>query len=295
MNVLIYNDLGASPNAVKHTHCTLASLLGQIYNIVQIDRKVLQSETWETDCAMLVMPGGRDLPYCKALNGKPNERIKKYVEAGGRYLGLCAGAYYASESIEFEKGRALMEIIQSRELEFYPGLCRGTTYPGFIYNSENGALSVTVKLEQQTLREFSTSYILKEIKMYYNGGGYFVHPECYDNVTVLCRYKDPSPLCASQDESDDLAAAVHCRVGLGHALLIGTHPEYNASPMNISSNEKIDSIFNDLITSENDRKRFLRAAFARIGLKVISTNIKDNNIIENNVNSDLISELLLRI
>ena len=61
-----------------------------------------------TSCPTLphpqVMPGGADRPYCAALNGEGNRRIRAFVEAGGAYLGLCAGAYYASQRVEFELG-----------------------------------------------------------------------------------------------------------------------------------------------------------------------------------------------
>lgn len=278
MNILVYSDLGASPNSVKHTVNTLKTLLGHVYDIMEIDRTVLQSEPWEVGCAMLVMPGGRDMPYCEALNGEPNARIRRYVQNGGKYLGLCAGAYYASTSIEFEKGRAVMEIIQARELGFYPGMSRGTVYPGFVYNSENGAKSVAVKLEPGLL----DPALPEQIKMYYNGGGYFVHPERYENVTVLCRYRDPSERCT--DEPEGPAAVVHCKVGKGHALLIGTHPEYDISSEELLSeahkSANVKTIINDLIVSEVHRKQFLRASFARIGLSVVPI---ENSIVKENV------------
>ncbi|RCH84391.1 biotin holocarboxylase synthetase, partial [Rhizopus stolonifer] len=276
MNILVYNDLGASPNSVRHTVSTLKSILGHAYDVIEIDRRVLQSEPWEVGCVMLVMPGGRDMPYCEALNGEPNGRIQRFVQGGGRYLGICAGAYYASASIEFEKGRALMEIIQERELGLYPGLSRGTAYPGFVYNSESGARSVTVSLCKDTLEEYYGTNVPQEINMYYNGGGYFVDPD-YDHVTVLCRYKDL-----------DAAAVVHCRVGMGHALLIGTHPEYDVSSDDLLSidehaSQSVRKILDDLVLSEVERKRFLRAAFARIGLSVVPLN---SNIVQENIMPD---------
>ncbi|ORE08940.1 class II aaRS and biotin synthetase [Rhizopus microsporus var. microsporus] len=285
MNILLYDDLGASPNSVKQAYNTLKALLGHAYDIIKIDRTVLQSEPWETGCAMLVMPGGRDLPYCEALNGEPNRRICQFVKNGGLYLGICAGAYYASQGIEFERGNPRMEIIQPRELGFYPGLSRGTTYPGFIYNSESGARSISVVIEKDTLHNGypAASDVPDEIKMYYNGGGYFVHPEEHGNVTVLCRFKDPGPLCL--DEPKGPAAVVHCKVGRGSALLIATHPEYDASSEDLlladsANSKKVRDILNDLVLSELKRKQFLRAAFARLGLRVVP--FDDNKIPQEN-------------
>ncbi|EIE85561.1 hypothetical protein RO3G_10271 [Rhizopus delemar RA 99-880] len=218
------------------------------------------------------MPGGRDLPYCEALNGQPNDRINQYVRKGGLYLGICAGAYYASQQIEFEKDNPVMEIIQPRELGFYPGLCRGTTFPGFVYNSESGARSVVVLTEKEALcHHYLDIDVPSEIKMYYNGGGYFVHPEKYNNVTVLCRFKEHGPRCT--DEPEGPTAIVHCKVDQGDALLIATHPEYDVSSEDLLSftdnSEKVCEILKDLVLSEVERKRFLCAALSRVGLKVV--------------------------
>lgn len=39
---------------------------------------------WEARCAVLVIPGGADLPYCRTLNGQGNTRIR-----GGGGGGQC--------------------------------------------------------------------------------------------------------------------------------------------------------------------------------------------------------------
>ncbi|OBZ85787.1 Biotin--protein ligase [Choanephora cucurbitarum] len=264
MKILVYDDLGASSTSVKHIVAMLKSTLCQDYVVDVVDRKVFDSEEWQTECAMLVMPGGRDLPYCQALDGRPNQAIKAFVENGGRYLGICAGAYYASESIEFEKGNPQMEIIAPRPLGFYPGLCRGTAYPGFSYSSERGARLVPVSLNKEAF-ESSQYTISEDVWMYYNGGGYFVDADQYsDQVTVLCGYK----------ELDNAASIVHCRVGKGHALLISTHPEYEATSDDLLAAATTDNhhlrLLNQLALSRTDRNGLMRLCFSRIGLKLDS-------------------------
>ena len=59
---------------------------------------------WEEETDLFIMPGGRDRLYHAALLGAGNLKIRSFVERGGTYLGLCAGAYYGCRSIEFEKG-----------------------------------------------------------------------------------------------------------------------------------------------------------------------------------------------
>ena len=79
------------------------------------------------------MPGGADLPYCTHLNGHGNSLIRGFVESGGSYLGLCAGAYYGCGHVEFELGNPSMEVQGPRELRFFPGTAKGSVYKGFDY------------------------------------------------------------------------------------------------------------------------------------------------------------------
>ena len=71
--------------------------------------------------ALLAIGGGYDLGYIRALKTDGLHNIKTYVERGGSYLGICAGAYLVCRRIEFDKGGKL-EICQPRDLGFFPGM-----------------------------------------------------------------------------------------------------------------------------------------------------------------------------
>ena len=73
---------------------------------------------------LFVMPGGADLYYAEKLNGDGNAKIRAYVEQGGHYLGICAGAYYASREIDWAKG----EIAGPRELALADTKATGPIY-----------------------------------------------------------------------------------------------------------------------------------------------------------------------
>ncbi|KAI8639527.1 biotin-protein ligase [Parasitella parasitica] len=252
MNVLIYNGNGTSLSAVNQTYTTLKAILGHAYDIIKVDASTLKSEPWEETCSLLVIPGGRDSPYCHDLNGQGTAKIKEYVHGGGHYVGFCAGAYFASQNIEFEKGNKDMEVIGSRELGFYPGTSRGTMFPGFVYNSERGAKAVSILQHQETF------------KAYYNGGGYFVRPQQHKQVKVVCTYQDPG-LC---DDEDTVAAGVQCLVGKGSALLFGFHPEYDVNLLDLTDNDDMEQITQDLTASLPKCREFLSQLLSEIGLKV---------------------------
>lgn len=157
--------------------------------------------------------------YCRSLNGEGNRRIKRYVEGGGAYLGLCAGGYYGSARCEWEVGRKGWEVIGDRELAFYPGVCRGLAFSGFVYQSEAGAKAVELKVGEAFAREG-----LKDFKSYYNGGGVFVDaPKLKERgVEVLASFTDELAV----DPGEGSAAVVYRSIGEGGAILTGPHPEY---------------------------------------------------------------------
>jgi biotin--protein ligase len=139
------------------------------------------------------------------------------VENGGKYLGICAGAYYACGEIEFEKGTPL-EVVGERELRFFPGLCRGTTFPGFEYETESGARETSLILKREAWRDhWSQSPDLCEV--WYNGGGSFILDAMAPpkGVKVLAEYEETEPR---------QVAGVLCTVGQGQALLWAVHPEH---------------------------------------------------------------------
>jgi glutamine amidotransferase-like uncharacterized protein len=213
---------GTTPTSIKHALFTLRQLLSPTYAVLSLSSSALLTEPWQPSCAALVIPGGADLPYCRVLNGVGNAKIQSYVENGGKYIGLCAGAYYASKTCEFMKGHRVMEVVGDRELRFFPGTCRGLAFNGFRYQSEEGAKAAKLVVNKEVFgKEMEAP---AECVSYYNGGGVFVKAEDFadEGVEVLASYKDPLDL---KDE-DSKAAVILCKVGNGVALLTAPHPEY---------------------------------------------------------------------
>ncbi|KAF9949602.1 biotin holocarboxylase synthetase [Mortierella alpina] len=265
MNILVYSGEGISRTSLIHTVNSLRSLVGQHYDVMRIDDKGLLTEPWEESTSLLVFPGGRDLPFVRDLSGAANDKIKSYVLSGGRFFGICAGAYYASDRINFEPGTPL-EVQGSRELSFFPGLCRGAVYPGFVYESESGAKAVGLCLNKEIFAQDQLGF--EETTVYFNGGGYFVDAERYPGTQVLAWYKDePSQIEAG---SALKAAMVACQYGQGLALLTGVHPEYDATHLDARNPDygPEPNIVTRLLEKENERRTFLRSVLTKMGLKM---------------------------
>ncbi|KAG6062950.1 hypothetical protein E4U32_001764 [Claviceps aff. humidiphila group G2b] len=263
LNVLVYTGTGTTTESVRQCIDSFRRLLSPNYAVIPISESVLLKEPWQSTCALLVIPGGADLGYCRVLNGPGNRLISDYVRRGGSYLGLCAGAYYASGRCEFEVGNKPLEVVGSRELAFFPGTCRGGAFRGFEYHSEKGARAAILRVAKDSFEE----KLADTFASYYNGGGVFVNAATVTGrkVEVLASYQDDLDV----DGGHGKAALVLCHVGEGLAMLSGTHPEF--APANLSPQPGIPE-YADLIRTLQEyneaRLGFLRACLRKLGLEV---------------------------
>ncbi len=168
--------------------------------------------------SLFIMPGGQgDRFYHATLKGKPNALIRKFVEDGGTYLGICAGGYYGCKRVEFDQGFPL-EICEERELGFFPGSGIGPAYGKgtFEYDSEKGARIAKIQTANGV---FYT---------YYNGGCFFEGD--WTHARILARYLDLP---------NHPPAVIECPCNQGKAILSGVHFETVLShfPQNPSTDE----------------------------------------------------------
>lgn len=252
--MLVYNGSGVSAASRDHTLATLRSFLSDRYDVQLVSPKSLRTDPWPASTALLVFPGGRDLPYQYDLAGVANTRIREWVQSGGRYLGFCAGAYYASSRVEFEQGTEL-EVVGNRELGFFPGVCRGTIFPGFEYETEAGAREVKIELNRTAWRDH-WSQSPGEVAVWYNGGGAFILSADIDPNLV-------SPLGAYSELPNKPVAGVSCIVGRGKAVLWAVHPEHPSfSPTDPN-----------LSLKEQQRQALIRGTLSILGLDVPESDI----------------------
>ncbi|KAG0076239.1 biotin holocarboxylase synthetase [Linnemannia elongata] len=261
MNVLVYSGEGTSRASLAHTVRTLRSLVGHHYDVMKIDAKGLITEPWEESTSLLVIPGGRDVPYTRDLNGAANDKIHAYVVGGGRFWGICAGAYFSSDQIVFEVGTPL-EVQGARELKFFAGECRGVVYPGFVYDSEQGANAVGIRLAEEVFGSEGLGF--EETRVYFNGGGYFVDAEKKPGCSVLAWYKD------TDGNEGQKAAMIACQVGQGMALLTGVHPEYDPAHLDAGNPEygPLPNVVSQLLETDQQRLLLVRSLLKKLGLKL---------------------------
>lgn len=205
--IYIYNDDGVSVESLKQVLTTINKATAGQYDVKTINAKEVIDGTWAQQAVLFILPGGADIPYVKKLQGKGNDNIKHFVKNGGGYLGFCAGSYYASSYVEFDKGGEY-EVMGKRELAFFPGKAIGPFLAPYHYQNNSGARAALIQTYMDGVKP--------ELAVYYNGGGYFEHAENYPNVNVLARYANAG-----------LPAIIYIKYGEGHVVLSGVHFEYD--------------------------------------------------------------------
>ncbi|MDO4435003.1 MAG: BPL-N domain-containing protein [Cardiobacteriaceae bacterium] len=198
MLVWLYDDDGVGQEGLAQ----LQSALPRYWQDWVIELECVNAERIQSGIVadMLVIGGGADLPYCRRLHGKGTEAIKRFVANGGIYLGICAGAYFACQQVDF-RGEGY-RIYGSRELGFFTGIARGSWKAlagGRLYDLTANSRSELV------LPEFP------EHRVVYHGGCAFIGQA----ERVVARYP----------HHQGMAAIIAGQYGKGAYLLSGVHFE----------------------------------------------------------------------
>ena len=207
--IYIYAGLGVSRLCLQQTKSMFEIFYSDGVKLIN-HRDVLNNKL-DAQGNVFVMPGGADAYYMKKLSGEGNNIIKQLVNEGMGYIGICAGSYYASKKVIFAEGKDI-EVMEGRELGFYPDSVIGPHLADYNYNNYSGARTALINTE------------IGSMKLFYNGGGYFKNAQKLKNIKILARYQDNE------------AAIVCTRYGKGKVLLSAIHFEYN--PSIIDSNDR---------------------------------------------------------
>jgi len=69
-HVLVYAGEGVGSGPLRQTLHALRSLLSHRYDVKPVEAHALAEQPWPETTALLVLPGGRDLPFVQRLSGK---------------------------------------------------------------------------------------------------------------------------------------------------------------------------------------------------------------------------------
>jgi glutamine amidotransferase-like uncharacterized protein len=150
---------------------------------------------------VVVFPGGYCWGYETALGAKGGLEVKSFCRSGGGVMGICAGSYYLSETIDYY-GESFLY------LSLFEGVAVGELDD--IAQYPHGALTPVVTSDP-VIGDLGT------LQTYYAGGPYFTQLEA-SSASVVSTY-------AYEGAFGGAPAVIRFEYGDGHVLLCGTHPE----------------------------------------------------------------------
>lgn len=221
-HVYVYADVGTSPRSVHGCMKWLKSMghcEAMLHAVKAHDVPIVLRAHLPHQLALLI-PGGADLPYLEKLEPDGVRAIRDVVSRGASYIGICAGAYFASSFCSFEPNDPKLRVVGPRPLALFSVSAHGAVRDRFAYDSESGATVERLDCEWSCARF--------QARVYCNGGAAWSLPSLPPDTVAIARYQHPvlhrhSILDASP------VAVLQTKFGSGRVVLSGVHPEIFAS------------------------------------------------------------------
>ncbi|CAL8082873.1 unnamed protein product [Calicophoron daubneyi] len=229
----VYSDVGTRDISLVHLLNALKTFTPK-FQVKEINGASICSPGALHSTALLCFGGGYDRGYLQSLGESGCAVIREYIENGGKYLGLCAGAYFASDHCEFDKDGQL-EVCGPRLIKLFEGDAVGSYRPGFKYNSEEGSWAISITCAVPSLKP-------KTMKTYLNGGCFFRTSKWTRSKALYCY------------EGTNDAAIIASRMGKGWGILSGVHFEYDLNLLlSQSPTQRTKEVVGQLQADEENR------------------------------------------
>lgn len=98
IKVILYGDKGSTGKGIPR----VTELLGKDprFNLVKLNAEQLRTLDW-SDAKAIIFTGGSGSGQSKTIGETGVRKVRDFVENGGGYIGICAGAYLACEGFSW--------------------------------------------------------------------------------------------------------------------------------------------------------------------------------------------------
>ena len=197
--IALYSGNGSWEESVEALK-NMFNWMGQ--DAMLIDAKFINQKSLD-NFNLICFPGGNMYQYSHDISSGGKEKIRTFIRDGGGYVGICGGAYFASEKVIWRGNRLPMT-----SLNLYSGTAQGPVDKIVPY-PEYGMCQVNIEDVVHPIIEGEKSPMWM---LYYWGPALI--PADANKVTILARY-----------DAANYPAMLCFQYGEGRVFLIGTHPE----------------------------------------------------------------------
>jgi glutamine amidotransferase-like uncharacterized protein len=203
LRVAIYTDVGGATAAPNIEKCLVPAerYAARRVTAAQIREGVLK------DFDVLVQPGGSGSKQAETLGKDGRERIRTFVDGGGGYVGICAGAYLATSDYEWSLNILNAKVIDKKHW------ARGTG-PVQLGVSAEGRKTLAVDKERVTC-EYRQGPLLAPGE----------HPTLPPYIPLATFLTEVAKNGAPEGVMKDTTAVAAAAYGKGKVIAISPHPE----------------------------------------------------------------------
>ena len=206
--IYVYSERGS--NYLPVFYRLKESFQGQDVCVKTVSKKdLLDLQKFNSDHVVaFFLPGAaQNGEYDVRLGHDGFDAIRNYVRGGGHFIGICAGAYYASSKLEWSHEHKPHKQTKTPSLRFFNGLARGPISSITPHDDWHRMRAIHVRSDDPVLGRF---------KSIYWGGPEFISYDHYTNFDVLVSFNEgrlKSPCVIRKQE------------GAGTVTLSSIHPE----------------------------------------------------------------------
>jgi glutamine amidotransferase-like uncharacterized protein len=99
LHVVLFADDGSFGKGVPRSQELLTAQKG--FKLETLSASGIRSQAWESTAKAIIFTGGSGSKQSKALGEDGLKKVRGFVEEGGGYVGICAGAYLACEGFSW--------------------------------------------------------------------------------------------------------------------------------------------------------------------------------------------------
>ncbi len=201
--------------------------------VERVDQNTINADALE-GYDILLIPGGDMYQYDQDISSRGDENIREFVQSGGCYVGICGGAYFASQEVIWRG-----ETLPMSPLGLFSGTAQGPIHE-IVSFPDYGMSTVEIVTPNHPVTESSP----KMMQMLYYWGP-ILSPNENAAITILGKY-----------QVVDEVMMMAFDYGFGRVFLVGTHPEIEED-----SNRDVVNFADELDDQESDWDMMKQAAF----------------------------------